>query len=373
MTLDKTIRIDYIIDITKNFHPNTEVHSMNTVNVKLSATHDFQPQTINGIECDGIVNGRPVTIRRNRFGGVVPAIGSSLPTTYGTARVVGYVDGAVKVAVTEFDEDYAFETHNIENPDILTAEECVERLSECANRGEFFELPDEITGFFGFRQVKVDPVKAMGFKLAGYQKGIREARSLFTGGEESVLKGGPKTANDVIRRFIAANKAKFLVQKELRKDIMAAETLGVDDFELRREFNERQLTRDYNRLNNDVFDPYVPSENIRREFRQIEERTGVPNPYDEALLDINDIVQDLRNLSFDDNFEDVINISDYIIDEGELISQAPLPTQPMPSPTVIQTAQNQALGGMNQGLTPIENALLSEEEKQIRLRQRGLA
>ena len=154
---------------------------------------------------------------------------------------------------------------------------------------------------------------------------------------------------------------------------MAAETLGVDDFELRREFNERQLTRDYNRLNNDVFDPYVPSENIRREFRQIEERTGVPNPYDEALLDINDIVQDLRNLSFDDNFEDVINISDYIIDEGELISQAPLPTQPMPSPTVIQTAQNQALGGMNQGLTPVENALLSEEEKQIRLRQRGLA
>jgi hypothetical protein len=28
---------------------------------------------------------------------------------------------------------------------------------------------------------------------------------------------------------------------------------------------------------------------------------------------------------------------------------------------------------MNQGLTQIENALLSEEEKQIRLRQRGLA
>ena len=88
---------------------------------------------------------------------------------------------------------------------------------------------------------------------------------MFTGGEESVLKGGPKTANDVIRRFVAANKAKFLVQKELRKDIQAAELLGVDDFELRREFNERQLTRDYNRLNNDVFDPYVPSENIRRE------------------------------------------------------------------------------------------------------------
>lgn len=106
---------------------------MNTINVKLSATQDFQPQTINGIECDGVVDGRPVTIRRNRFGGVVPAIGSTLPTTYGTARVVGYVDGAVKVAVTEFDEDYVFETLDIENPDILTAEECVERLARCAN------------------------------------------------------------------------------------------------------------------------------------------------------------------------------------------------------------------------------------------------
>ena len=32
-----------------------------------------------------------------------------------------------------------------------------------------------------------------------------------------------------------------------------------------------------------------------------------------------------------------------------------------------------AAGAMNQGLTPTENALLSEEEKQIRLRSRGLA
>ena len=242
-----------------------------------------------------------------------------------------------------------------------------------SERGEFFELPDELTGFFGFRQVKVDPLKAMGFKLAGYQKGIREARSLFTGGAESVLKGGPKTGNDVIRRFIQANKARFLVQKELKKDIEAAELLGVDEFDLRKEFRERQLVNDFNELQNDRFDPYVPSENIEREFRQIEERTGVPNPYAEVRLDLNDIIFDLRQLSFEDNFDDIIDISDYIIDEGELISQAPLPVQPMPSSTVIQTAQNQALGNMNQGLTPIENALLSEEEKQIRLRQRGLA
>lgn len=242
-----------------------------------------------------------------------------------------------------------------------------------SERGEFFELPDELTGFFGFRQVKVDPVKAMGFKLAGYQKGIREARSLFTGGAESVLKGGPKTPNDIIRRFIQANKAKFLVQKELRKDIEAAELLGVDDFDLRKEFRERQLTKDFNRLNNDIFDPYVPSDNIRREFRQMSENLGISNPYLDALMDINDIVLDLRGLSFDDDFDEFINVEDYIQDESEPVASLPLPNMPMPSQQVIQTAQNQALGNMNQGLTPIENALLSEEEKQIRLRQRGLA
>ena len=47
---------------------------------------------------------------------------------------------------------------------------------------------------------------------------IRESRALFTGGAESVLKGGPKTARDVIERFIAANKAKFNTDKEMLKN-----------------------------------------------------------------------------------------------------------------------------------------------------------
>jgi hypothetical protein len=54
--------------------------------------------------------------------------------------------------------------------------------------------------------------------------------------------------------------------------------------------------------------------------------------------------------------------------------QKPLPPTPMHlMQQVIQTAALPASGVMNQGLTATENALLSEEEKQIRLRQRGLA
>jgi len=65
-----------------------------------------------------------------------------------------------------------------------------------------------------------------------------------------------------------------------------------------------------------------------------------------------------------------IDLNDYLIDTSPMGPVA-LPEQPMPSPQVIQPMP-QVSGTMNQGLTPTENALLSEEEKQIRLRQRGL-
>ena len=68
-----------------------------------------------------------------------------------------------------------------------------------------------------------------------------------------------------------------------------------------------------------------------------------------------------------------IDLNDYLINTDPL-GPAALPQQPMPNPQVVQPQpMAQAPGVMNQGLTATENALLSEEEKQIRLRQRGLA
>ena len=104
---------------------------MNTISLPLSIVNTFQPQVINGIAVDGIVDGRPVTIRRSRYNGLVPSVGSVINTMYGTAEVVGHSDGMLKVAVIEFDEDYEFVT--ADETDILTAEECVERLARCAN------------------------------------------------------------------------------------------------------------------------------------------------------------------------------------------------------------------------------------------------
>ena len=40
--------------------------------------------------------------------------------------------------------------------------------------GQEFEFGDEFSGLFGFRAVNVNPDRAMNFKVANYQKGVRD-------------------------------------------------------------------------------------------------------------------------------------------------------------------------------------------------------
>ena len=132
-----------------------------------------------------------------------------------------------------------------------------------SKRGEFFELPDELLGFAGYRAIKVD-VKAMGFKIADFQRGI-ENLELCSQEDQSLIRGGPST-RDVIERFIEANRAKFNVEKEMAKNILAADVLGADMDLIAKEFVDRGLKKPYGRLSEAVFEPYFPSKNIQREF-----------------------------------------------------------------------------------------------------------
>ena len=68
-----------------------------------------------------------------------------------------------------------------------------------------------------------------------------------------------------------------------------------------------------------------------------------------------------QNISEPWNFK----LEDYL-PRPEPQSRVPLPVQPQPNPVVVQ-----APNAMQTGLTPAEGALLSEEEKMIRLRNRG--
>ena len=254
------------------------------------------------------------------------------------------------------------------------------RLAQAATetpdaRGNVLDVGPEIAGFMGLRPIKVDPLKSMGFKISGYQRGIRDARREFTGGYFGLLKGGPVDPNDIILRYIKSNKAKFDVQQNMYNDLNAAETLGIANSDLRRQFDERQISsEDYNNLRRGRFDPYVPSGDIANKFRDIANNLGEDNPFREALPELNDIRRELRQLQLGEPFS---------IDPLEFLIPPAPPTPPLPTSvtsampnnqtiTQAQTILNNAqMAAGNGGLTPLENALLSEEEKQIRLRTRG--
>ena len=150
------------------------------------------------------------------------------------------------------------------------------------------------------------------------------------------------------------------------KNIRAAEILDTDMDAIRTEFSERGLGNVYNRLDNDIFKPYFPSENIQREFRQISENIDMDNPFEEARDVLLDIQDDLRDLSFDDMFD--IDIEQYLPSYDQVSA---VPQTPAINPAVVQT--NQQASVSQTGLTPTEQALLSPEEQAIRLRQRGMA
>ena len=240
--------------------------------------------------------------------------------------------------------------------------------------GDFYEVPDELAGFFGFRAVKLDPVKSMGFKISEYQTGIRNARREFTGGEYGVIKGGPKTANDVIRRYIAANRARFNVQKEMMKNLQGAQLLGTSQSELFREFKDRQLSgKTFGMLNRAQFDPYFPSLEIIKQFREIAQDIDEDNPFEEARDTLNELRQEFRNIGLDEDFDDAIDVGEWLEDEGEPLAQ--LGGTPLQTPDVNPALMSQVLPSSNvmeTGLTATEQALLSDEEKGIRLRQRGM-
>ena len=77
--------------------------------------------------------------------------------------------------------------------------------------------------------------------------------------------------------------------------------------------------------------------------------------------------QDFNRQNLDKRFTP--QIQNYIPSLSEDVQQL---NTPMPNVSIL-TPPVQQFAGLQNGLTPTENALLSPEEQRIRLRQRGLA
>ena len=233
--------------------------------------------------------------------------------------------------------------------------------------GEIYEVPYELAGIFGFRPVKVDPEKSLGFKLFEYQKAISDSRGLFTGEIDPTKM---KTAKDVIERYYVANKQIFNARKKMLNTINNAKTLALAPDKIESIFDKRGLKSEYEELTFGVFDPFFPSERVQERFQDLAQQSGIGNVFLEAEPTIRAMNAIMEGFTLFDEFD--MKLEDFLPDT-EPQGESALPPTPMPAAGVIQTSQMPAPGTMNQGLTPIENALLSEEEKQIKLRSRGLA
>ena len=236
-----------------------------------------------------------------------------------------------------------------------------QRLGQAAfgvptKRGDELNIGPELAGFMGFRPIKVDPLQSMGFKIAEYQQGIRNARREFTGGYFGLLRGGRIKPNDVIERYFASNRARFEVQKEMFKNISAAGILGVDTARLRKEFSDRQISgKTFNDLSTAKFEPYFPSEDIRARFAEIANNLGEPNVYLEVAPTLRAMRSLFRELPLDGSFD--VDIDDFLF---EMPSTPLLPQSGQP----IVTSQTQQKDPIT-NLTATEKALLSPEEQVI--------
>ena len=242
-----------------------------------------------------------------------------------------------------------------------------QRLGQAAfgtptKRGDELNIGPELAGFMGLRPIKVDPLQSMGFKIAEYQTGIRNARREFTGGYFGILRGGRIKPNDVIQAYYNSNRARFLVQQEMNKNINAAQILGVNKSALKTEFKDRQLSdATFNSLEKGRFEPYFPSQDIQQRFAEIARNLGDPNIFTEVRPTLRLMLQEFKRLPLTSAFDSDVN--DFLFEETII---PPLPTTPQP---IVNNQVNLQQVDPNTNLTRTQQALLSPEEQVIASRR----
>jgi hypothetical protein len=238
--------------------------------------------------------------------------------------------------------------------------------------GQTYELSDELLGFTGFRPVKLNVERGLDFKVAEFQKGVRESRQLFT---KNVLRGGSVTPEEVVDAYINSNRALFGVKKDLYKDIKAAQTLGTSN-QVISKAAERVSRKEFENINLGVFTPLNISEDVQKVFAENAARLEQPNP----LIGANPIIANIqRKLSRVPLTEESIpelenpfkNLAEPTLEPVSGLPQLPNPTEiqgygQVNLPTAVAGNQINPVTK----LTQAEEQLLSPAEKLIRQRQR---
>jgi len=237
--------------------------------------------------------------------------------------------------------------------------------------GRTFELGDQLAGFTGFGPVKLDVERGLDFKIAEFQKGIRDSRQLFT---SRTLKGGPVTPEEVVDAYINANRALFQTKRNLNQDIKAAQVLGTSA-DIINKAAERVSKKEFNAINSDVFTPLNISKDIYKVFQENADKLGQPNPLEQAYSVISDIQNTLMSTSLSKPEIPDIKNPFKNLPKPNLNQIQGLPA--LPDATKIQGYGQISLNSGVTGqidpttkLTKIETALLRPDEQIIRQQQR---
>ena len=154
----------------------------------------------------------------------------------------------------------------------------------------------------------------------------------------------------------------------MRRVYDAVKVLGMRDDKIEEEFADQKSLPLYGFIEDNAFKPFSISKDVIAGYDKMSEEKGIPNPLNDEVLEkleeIQDILFDQQQL----NKPFVINEEDFLLPEPDTSMVPPLPEQPQPNSAIVQSPPPVT----QTGLTMTEQALLSEEEKMMKLRDRGL-
>ena len=232
-------------------------------------------------------------------------------------------------------------------------------------KGTKYEIPDELMGLFGFRKVPLNLEKTLNFRIQKFKRDTRNERNLIYAGTRT---GDPvKDENIIIRQFIEANKQRYETYSKMRRLYDAVKVLGMRDKKIEEEFGDRNALKLYGFIEDNKFEPFSVSTDVIAAYAKESDEKNIPNPLNKKVLKkLEKISKDMIKLKLNQEFN--IDVNKYLLPESDTSMVPPLPEQPMPNVSITQSTPNV----MQTGLTPTESALLSEEEKMIALKNRGI-
>ena len=234
-------------------------------------------------------------------------------------------------------------------------------------RGNEYELGNELAGIAGLRRVDVDPQKSIRYKINQFQKGIRDSRQLFT---SATLKGGPVTPEEIVDAYINANRATFEVNRELFKDAEAAKLLGMSTSQLEDSMEARGAGAAFEYIDDGEFRPFYPSRNIEELFDDLAAKLGIPNPYAAAESTLEKIESILEMVPLGGEFPDIPNpLSTSMIPNLPTFNNNTAGLPPLPNPGLVNNTQFGNIDPVSR-LTLAEETYLDPLEKSYRKKQR---